>query len=114
MESAQERIDAAIAAREKATPGPWEAYHVSDHGLWCIAKTENGVVIAPSNYNAAIIAAAPDLADEVARLRKENAAIRKECADRAVEWYLSAGYNIHEGSEGHIALRAAIEGNPSD
>jgi len=43
------------------TPGPWDAYHVGDKGLWCIAKEENGVVVDPSQDNASLIAAAPEM-----------------------------------------------------
>lgn len=45
----------------KYTPGPWDAYHVNDHGLWCIARKDNGVTIGVFTANANLIASAPDL-----------------------------------------------------
>lgn len=72
-----DKITAALAALDKATPGPWDAYHVNDKGLWCVAKNESGVTVDPSVSNATLIAAAPDLVDEVIRLRKIIATLSK-------------------------------------
>ena len=52
----------ALDALPQATPGPWDAFHVNDNGLWCIYKAVNGVVISPSTDNARLIAAAPEMA----------------------------------------------------
>ena len=78
--TARERIDAAIAARPQATPGPWEA-ELCLGGSYVIDNTlpENGGKVrriaevyghlsTPSD--ARLIAAAPDLVDEVILLRK--------------------------------------------
>ena len=65
-----DRIRAVLEAADKATPGPWDAVHVNDKGLWCICKAVNGVVISPSTDNASLIAAAPDMAAEIVKLRK--------------------------------------------
>lgn len=78
--TSKERIDAAIAALEKATPGPWKA-ELCLGGSYVIDNTlpENGGKVrriaevyghlsTPSD--ARLIAAAPDLVDEVIRLRK--------------------------------------------
>lgn len=43
------------------TPGPWDAYHINDRGLWCVAKMDSGVCIDPSVANARLIAAAPEM-----------------------------------------------------
>ena len=78
--TAQERIDAAIEALPQATPGPWKA-ELCLGGSYVIDNTlpENGGKVrriaevyghlsTPSD--ASLIAAAPDLVDEVIRLRK--------------------------------------------
>ena len=78
--TAHERIDAAIAARDKATPGPWKA-ELCLGGSYVIDNTlpetrgkvrriaeVYGHLSTPSD--ARLIAAAPDLVDEVIRLRK--------------------------------------------
>ena len=90
MESAHERIAAAIAARDKATPGPW---HMIKQGGIKISPTRVMPVffaicrdeLAPdgdiseicevggdhkSEYDATLIAASPNLVDEVIRLRE--------------------------------------------
>ena len=75
-----ERIEAAIAARDKATPGPWKA-ELCLGGSYVIDNTlpetrgkvrriaeVYGHLSTPSD--ARLIAAAPDLVDEVIRLRE--------------------------------------------
>ena len=79
------RIRAVLEAADKATPGPWDAVHVNDKGLWCICKAVNGVVISPSTDNASLIAAAPDMAAEIVKLRKWQS--------EAVEWVQQAAAN---------------------
>ena len=72
--TAHERIEAAIAARDKATPGPWDV-DVFEGNEIIVA---NGTFLAKlwlrknwdTESNATLIAAAPDLATEVIRLRK--------------------------------------------
>lgn len=79
--TAHERIEAAIAALEKATPGEWTIrkrvdnsgdYPFPDYDILAVAEWgPQGVAEAHQNpFNAALIAAAPDLVDEVIRLRK--------------------------------------------
>ena len=90
-----DRIRAVLEAADKATPGPWDAVHVNDKGLWCICKAVNGVVISPSTDNASLIAAAPDMAAEIVKLRKWQSeavklidgclAMPSELADRLIK-----------------------------
>lgn len=72
--TARERIDAAIAARDKATPGPLEVVFKGTIGKYVVEKQESGVhrqLAYCGLSDALLIAAAPDLVDEVIRLRKE-------------------------------------------
>ena len=70
----KERINTAIAARDKATPGPWDV-DVFEGNEIIVA---NGTFLAKlwlrknwdTESNATLIAAAPDLVDEVIRLRE--------------------------------------------
>ena len=69
-----ERIDAAIAARARATPGPWEA--LLSKGMVYGHTSGSPVSVSgiswpaePAEANTILIAAAPDLVDEVVRLR---------------------------------------------
>lgn len=73
--TAHERIDAAIAARSQATPGPWEA--LLSKGMVYGHTSGSPVSVSgiswpaePAEANTILIAAAPDLVDEVIRLRK--------------------------------------------
>lgn len=71
--TAQERIEAAIAARDKATPEPLEVVFKGTIGKYTVEKQEGGVhkQLAYCGYSDALLfAAAPDLVDEVVRLRK--------------------------------------------
>ena len=84
----RERVDAALAARDKATPGPWSIYHHRE-GKRQFLQVDIGdkpsgrrpCIIFDSGFescdlpkkerlmNARLIAAAPDLCDEVVALR---------------------------------------------
>lgn len=71
--TAHERIEAAIAARDKATPGPLKVVFKGTIDKYTVEKQEGGVhkQLAYCGYSdARLIAAAPDLVDEVIRLRK--------------------------------------------
>lgn len=71
--TSHERIDAAIAARPQATPGPLEVVFKGAIDKYTVEKQEGGVhrQLAYCGYSdASLFAAAPDLADEVIRLRK--------------------------------------------
>lgn len=68
-----ERIEAAIAARGKATPGPWR---VDRYGKIKSPKNSVYVGMVWASANISIIAAAPDLVDEVIRLRAEIARLQ--------------------------------------
>lgn len=74
-----DRVEAALAAFPKATPGPWE--HTNgivwvpthdNYGNTCQQK-----VAYAGTDDAPLIAAAPDLAAEVIRLREEVAKLKK-------------------------------------
>ena len=78
-----DRIEAALAAADKATPGPWaEPYYndyPGDQGWWVHNGKEGASEYAVAvtfvgnpraEHDATLIAAAPDLAAEVIRLRK--------------------------------------------
>ena len=70
--NAQERIEAAIAARDKATPGPLEVVFKGAIDKYTVEKQEGGIhkQLAYCGYSDALLfAAAPDLVDEVVRLR---------------------------------------------
>lgn len=77
----KERINTAIAARSQTTPGEWTIrkrvdnsgdYPFPDYDILAVAEWgPQGVAEAHQNpFNAALIAAAPDLVDEVVKLRK--------------------------------------------
>ena len=71
--TSKERIDAAIAARDKATPGPFEVVFRGTLGMYSVRKTDGSVhkqLAYCGFFDASLFAAAPDLADEVIRLRK--------------------------------------------
>ena len=71
--TAKERIDAAIAARDKATPGPIKVVFKGAIDKYTVEKQEGGVhrQLAYCGYSDALLfTAAPDLVDEVIRLRK--------------------------------------------
>ena len=68
----RERIDAAIAARDKATPGPLKVVFKGTIGKYTVGKQEGGVhkQLAYCGYSDALLfSAAPDLVAEVVRLR---------------------------------------------
>lgn len=71
----QEHIAAAIAARPQATPGPLKVVFKGTIGKYTVEKQEGGVhrQLAYCGYfDALLFAAAPDLVDEVVRLRKRQ------------------------------------------
>ena len=71
--TAKERIKAAIAARDKATPGPLEVVFKGTIDKYTVEKQEGGVhkqLAYCGHADALLFAAAPDLVDEVVRLRK--------------------------------------------
>ena len=72
--TARERIDAAIAARDKATPGPWEVVFIKDSSFGYVIYGDTGdigrLISHSRGRDLRLIAAAPDLVDEVIRLRK--------------------------------------------
>ena len=83
-----DRIQNAIDALDKATPGPWQAYWVKDNSasypVLHIAKksTMKDLCVfekkhAPIGEDMLLIAAAPDLAAEVIRLRKWKSKVLK-------------------------------------
>lgn len=103
--TAKKRIEAAIAARDKATPGPWKA-ELCLGGSYVIDNTlpENGGKVrriaevyghlsTPSD--ARFIAAAPDLVDEVIRLRKLlSGAV--EMLDHQNMYFFNTGFDEEE------------------
>lgn len=82
--NSSDRVEAALAALPKATPGPWHQgpYYQTDvesaQGTICECKPFETV---RGRTNAILIAAAPDLAAEVIRLRAEVARIKTIIAD---------------------------------
>ena len=69
-----DHIEAALAAMDKVTPGPWCSHYI--HDLLRIGRkslditTDCDCLYEPDENDATLIAAAPDLAAEVIRLRK--------------------------------------------
>lgn len=107
-----DRITAALEAADKATPGQWCPHYI--HDLLRIGRkslditTDCDCLYEPDENDATLIAAAPDLAEEVVRLRR----LLKECADRGEAWYLQG---VPEPSRAEYAdevasFRAAIMG----
>lgn len=71
--TAHERIEAAIAARSQATPGPFEVVFRGTLGMYSVRKTDGSVhkqLAYCGFFDASLFAAAPDLVDEVILLRK--------------------------------------------
>lgn len=71
--TAKERIEKAIEARSQAKPGPWKFVHgnkIIDNSGEVVAMVAGKWKQDEMEANRNIIAAAPDLVDEVIRLRK--------------------------------------------
>ena len=71
--TAKERIEKAIAARSQATPGPLKVVFKGAIDKYTVEKQEGGIhkQLAYCGYSDALLfSAAPDLVDEVIRLRK--------------------------------------------
>ena len=69
----RERIDAAIAARDKATPGPLKVVFKGTIGKYAVENQEGSAhrqLAYCGHADALLFAAAYDLVDEVIRLRK--------------------------------------------
>ena len=77
------------------TPGPWDAYHINDKGLWCVAKMDSGVCIDPSVSNAQLIASAPDL---LAYAECEEEAYRPLCDIEAEGFPVMSRYGFRSGT----------------
>ena len=106
-----DRIEAALEAADKATPGPWaEPYYndyPGDQGWWVHNGKEGASEYAVAvtfvgnpraEHDATLIAAAPDLADEVVRLRdwqqRAVGSVRYELEDREALASLTGIRNI--------------------
>ena len=71
--TSKERIEAAIAARPQATPGPLKVVFKGAIDKYTVEKQEGGIhkqLAYCGRADALLFAAAPDLVDEVVRLRK--------------------------------------------
>ena len=71
--TAKERIEKAIEARSQAKPGPWKFVHgnkIIDNSGEVVAMVAGKWKQDEMEANRNIIAAAPDLVDEVVKLRK--------------------------------------------
>ena len=101
--TARERIDAAIAARDKATPGPLKVVFKGTIGKYAVEKQEGSVhrqLAYCGHADALLFAAAYDLADEVIRLRKWQS--------EATEWLQSDKKRI-ENEENCKVLQPYID-----
>lgn len=72
--TSEERIAAALAALDKATPGPWRRVNtyckIADETYVKMQSTTKSVAFIARDVDLTLIAAAPDLAREVIRLRE--------------------------------------------
>ena len=96
--TARERIAAAIAARDKATPGPLKVVFKGTIGKYAVEKQEGSVhrqLAYCGHADALLFAAAYDLVDEVIRLRKLlSGAV--EMLDHQNMYFFSTGFDEEE------------------
>lgn len=96
--TAKERIEAAIAARDKATPGPLKVVFKGAIDKYTVEKQEGGVhkqLAYCGHADALLFTAAPDLVDEVIRLRKLlSGAV--EMLDHQNMYFFSTGFDEEE------------------
>ena len=109
-----DRIEAALAALDKVTRGKWKMVAGTNDTLPCIVAETNvcvadlGSILDPEiSANATLIAAAPDLAAEVIRLRKwQNEAV--QYLDDALE-YLRNQIAVWEVYDRHKVYQSALD-----
>jgi hypothetical protein len=107
----EERSDV-LEGLERYQPGPWRKIRRPLNGnddYWEIAWSDDGELVADGVYgeNVDLIARAPELADEIRRLREESGRLRailSECAKQLA---------VMGGADGHVRMaRALLESTP--
>ena len=85
---------------EEATPGPWRAVEASICERCAHVRASATLVCSADMADASLIALAPQLAEEVIRLREEIAGIKRFCRDGMKVSEAEARLTDHEREKG--------------